>query len=74
MLQLYLVKRGGVEDKSQGSKVSNKFRVNPKLEEKYKLRVNKELRRRNKQGSWEIEPVGQLKEALEMRLINKVIL
>jgi len=30
---MHLMKRGGVEDKSQGSKVSNKFRVNPKLEE-----------------------------------------
>ena len=45
--------------------------MNPKLEEKYKLRVNKELGWRNKQGGREIEPVGQLKEALKMRLINE---
>lgn len=64
LLQLNLVKRGGVEDQPQRPEVSNKFRVNPELKEEYKLRVNKELGRRNEQSSRKIEPVGQLKKAL----------
>ena len=52
---------GGIEDQSQGSEVSNQLRVNPELEEKNKLWVNQELRGRNEESSWEIEPVSQLK-------------
>ena len=65
MQQLYLVESGGVKDKPQRPEVSNEFRVNPKLKEEYKLRVNKELGRGNEQSSREIEPMGQLKEALQ---------
>ena len=52
---------GGIEDQSQGSEVSYQLRVNPELEEKNKLWVNQELRGRNEESSWEIEPVSQLK-------------
>ena len=69
--QLYLVESGGVKDKPQRPEVSNKFRVNPKLKEEYKLRVNKELGGRNEQSSRKIEPVGQLKKALVLSLICK---
>ena len=51
---------GGIEDQPQGPEVSHQLRVNPELEEKNKLWVNQELRRRNEESSWEIEPVGQL--------------
>ena len=68
--QLYLVESGGVKDKPQRPEVSNKFRMNPKLKEEYKLRVNKELRRGNEQSSREIEPMGQLKEALQKSIIG----
>ena len=52
---------GGIEDQPQGPEVSHQLRVNPELEEKNKLWVNQELRGRNEEGSWEIEPVSQLK-------------
>ena len=62
----------GVKDESKRPEVSNKFGVDPKLKEEHKLRVNKELGRRNEQSSWKIEPVCQLKEALYVN--NKVFI
>ena len=59
----YLVVGWGVEEQAQGPQVSHQLRVDPELEEKYKLWVNQELRGRDDQSSGEVEPVGQLEQS-----------
>ena len=61
---------GCVKDEPQRPDVPNEFRVNPELKEEYKLRVDKELGRGNEQSSRKVEPMGQLKEALEVHRFN----
>ena len=63
---------GCVKDEPQRPDVPNEFRVNPELKEEYKLRVDKELGRGNEQSSRKVEPMGQLKEALEIDLICEI--
>lgn len=65
---MHLVIGGGVENQSKGANVPNKLRVNPKLEEKDKLRMDEKLRRRNNQSSGKVKPVCELEKPLEERL------
>ena len=39
--------------------------MDPELEEKHKLRVDEELRGRNEESRWEIEPVSQLEQSCD---------
>ena len=59
------MKSRSVEDPAKRTNVAYQLRVNPKLEEEDKLRMDQKLRGRNNQRSRKVEPVSQLEKSLE---------
>jgi len=54
-----------VEDPAKRTNVTYQLRMDPKLEEEDKLRMDQKLRGRNNQRSRKVEPVSQLEKSLE---------
>ena len=59
------MKSRSVEDPAKRTNVTYQLRMDPKLEEEDKLRMDQKLRGRNNQRSRKVEPVSQLEKSLE---------